>query len=245
LVRVDEHIERLDAESDAFVALAHDADFGRPVPGCDGWTARDVIAHVGELLRWSSELVATRRLDRANRTMMGIAAPSDDSLVEWVADARTQALRIFREHDLSEPVWGWAGDHRGWFWPRRMLFEVAVHKTDLARALDQQPSLDDDLVVEGIDEHLSILPWTAVTDPAVAGLRGAGETIALQATGGPTWRILFLPGGMAWDRSTAEANATVTGPLFDLYMHTQGRPNSCELSGDTGLHARTLGSLSF
>jgi uncharacterized protein (TIGR03083 family) len=244
-VRVAEHIERLETESGAFVALADEAEFGRPVPGCDKWVARDVIAHVGELLRWSAELVATRRLERVHWTTMGITAPRDDSLIEWLADARTQALRIFREHDLSDPVWGWAGDHRGWFWPRRMLFEVAVHKTDLARALDQQPSLDDELVVEGIDEHLSILPWTAVTDPAVAGLRGAGETIALHATGGPTWRILFLPGGMAWDRSTAETTATVTGRLFDLYMHTQGRPNSCELSGDTELHARTLGSLSF
>ena len=126
-----------------------------------------------------------------------------------------------------------------------MLFEVGVHKTDLQRALGHEPSLDDDLVVEGLDEHLSILPWTAVTDAAVAGLRGAGEAIALQATGGPRWRIVFLPGGMAWDRSTAETTTAVTGPLLDLYMHTQGRPNACELSGDADLHARTLGSLSF
>jgi hypothetical protein len=126
-----------------------------------------------------------------------------------------------------------------------MLFEVSVHKTDLQRALAQQPSLDDELVVEGLDEHLSILPWTAVTDAAVAGLRGAREAIALQATGGPRWRIMFLPGGMVWDRSSAETNTTVTGPLFDLYMHTQGRPNICEVSGDTDLHARTLGSLNF
>jgi uncharacterized protein (TIGR03083 family) len=244
-VRREQHIQRLDAESSAFLALAHDADLDRPVPGCDGWFARDVIAHVGELLRWSSELVATGRLEMAHWTTMGIAAPTDESLLEWVEDARARALAIFRENDLSEPVWGWAGDHRGWFWPRRMLFEVAVHKTDLQRALDQQPSLDDDLVVEGVDEHLSILPWTAITDAAVAGLRGAGETIALEATAGPRWRILFLPGGMAWDRSAEETTATVTGPLLDLYMHTQGRPNSCRLSGDTELHARTLGSLSF
>ena len=126
-----------------------------------------------------------------------------------------------------------------------MLFEVAVHKTDLQRALGQPASLDDDLVAEGVDEHLSILPWTAVTDAAVAGLRGGGESIALEATGGPRWRMVFLPGGMAWDRSTVETNTTVSGPLLDLYMHTQGRPNACELSGDTELHARTLGSLSF
>jgi uncharacterized protein (TIGR03083 family) len=244
-VRVEEHIKWLAAESGAFVALAQHADLTRPVPGCDGWTARDVIGHVGELLRWSSELVATRRLEITHWATMGIAAPNDDSLVEWMAEARAQALATFRNHDLSEPVWGWAGDHRGWFWPRRMLFEVAVHKTDLARALGQQPSLDDDLVVEGLEEHLSILPWTAVTDAAVAGLRGAGEAIALQATGGPRWRIVFLPGGMVWDQSTAETNTTVTGPLLDLYMHTQGRPNTCELSGDADLHARTLGSLSF
>src|SRR5262245_50665301 len=158
LVRVEQHIEWLDSESGAFLTLAQGADLARPVPGCDPWTAREVIAHVGELLRWSSKLVATRRLEITRWNNMGIAAPDDNSLVEWVAEPRAQVLATFRTHDLSEPVWGWAGDHRGWFWPRRMLFEVAVHRTDLERALGQQPSLVDDLVVEGIDEHLSILP---------------------------------------------------------------------------------------
>ena len=244
-MRVEEHIDRLDAESGAFVTLARDADVDRPVPGCEGWAVRDCILHVGELLHWSKELVASRRLDMVPPSMVGTVLPDDAELVAWIADAREQVLAAFRAADLSEPVWGWAGDHRGWFWPRRMLFEVAVHKTDLQRGIGVEPSLDGDLIVEGMDEHLSILPWTAVTDPGIAGLRGAGESIGLRAAEGPAWRIVLLPAGIVWDRSDEATNVTVTGPLFDLYMHTQGRPNGCELSGDTELHARTLGSLSF
>jgi uncharacterized protein (TIGR03083 family) len=245
-MRPDEHIDRLDAESSTFVDLAQTADLSRRVPGCDDWTVRELCAHVGQLLRWSSQLVETHRLEAANLQTLGITTPDgDDELLSWLADAREQALAIFRTEDLSEPVWGWAGDHRGWFWPRRMLCEVAVHKTDLQRALGQDPSLDAGLIVEGIDEHLSILPWTAVTDPAVANLRGAGESIGLHADDGPRWRIRLIPGGILWDRSDAETTATVTGPLLDLYMHTQGRPNACQVSGDVELHAKTLGSLSF
>ncbi len=244
-MRVGEHIERLDAESNAFVALAGEASLGDPIPGCDGWAARDCILHVGELFHWSSELVASRRLDMVHPAMMGTTLPDDDTVVDWIVDAREQMLATFRATDLSEPVWGWAGDHRGWFWPRRMLFEVAVHKTDLQRGTGHTPALDDDLIVEGVDEHLSILPWTAVTDPGVGNLRGEGESIGLRATSGPCWRIVLLPGGIVWDRSTDETTATVTGALFDLYMHTQGRPNRCEVTGDTDLHERTLGRLSF
>jgi RNA polymerase sigma factor (sigma-70 family) len=244
-MRVEEHIERLDAESAAFLALARGADLERPVPGCEGWVCRDAIAHVGQLLRWSAELVATRRLEMANWEMLGITTPGDDELVDWLAESRTNALDTLRTADLSAPVWSWAGDHRGWFWPRRMLFEVAVHRTDLQRGVGEEPTLDDDLAAEGIDEHLSLLPWTAVTDPGVAALSGTGETIGLEPPEGPRWRILFVPGGFIWDRTESDTDVTVSGPVFDLYMHTQGRPNQCTLSGDLDLHARTLGSLSF
>jgi uncharacterized protein (TIGR03083 family) len=244
-VRVEEHIERLASESDRFVSLARRADLEAPVPGCEGWVVRDVIGHVGQLLRWSQQLVATRRLEMTHWEAPDNAPPADGALLGWLIEACEQAVATFRAADLSEPVWSWAGDHRGWFWPRRMLFEVAGQATDLQRALGQEPSLDRDLVIEGIDEHLSNLPWTVLVHPQSPGPRGDMSTIALQATDGPRWRVLLLPGGMAWDRSDAPTDVTVTGPLLHLYLHALGRPNRCELSGDVDLYQRTLGSLTF
>lgn len=244
-MRVEEHIERLDAESSAFVALARGADLDRSVPGCEGWVVRDVVGHVGQVLRWSRRLVATRQLDMEHWGTMGIVPPADGSLIDWLVEAREEVLATFREADLSEPVWGWAGDHRGWFWPRRMLFEVAGHKTDLQRALDQEPSLDADLAIEGVDEHLTNLPWTVLNHPTAELPRGDMKTIALHSSDGPRWRILLLPGGMAWDRSTADVDVEVTGTVLDLYLLVLGRPNRCQLSGDVEVYQRTMGNLSF
>ncbi len=240
------HLELLNREGSRTVELAGTADLDLPVPTCPDWTIAALLRHVGTLLTWSAELVRTRRLEVARPGSLGPAPPdADTEVVDWLGVRLREAIEVFSSASPAEPVWGWAGDHRAGFWPRRMLFEVVVHLTDLEGALGIEGIVDPELAIEGIDEHLSNLPWTGAWDAGVRALAGQFDTIGLRATDGPTWRMILMPGGMFWDRSEAPTAATVEGPVSGLYLHTQGRPTGVRIGGDVDLHRRTLGALSF
>jgi uncharacterized protein (TIGR03083 family) len=198
------------------------------------------------LLTWSAELVKTRRLEFALPDALGDPPPDGDTeVVEWLGAPLSEALEVFSSVSPAEPVWGWGGEHRAGFWPRRMLFEVVVHLTDLEGALGIEAIVDPELAIEGIDEHLSNLPWTGAWDPGVRALVGQFDTIGLRATDGPSWRMVLMPGGMFWDRSEEATGANVEGTVSDLYLHTQGRDTDVRITGDVELHDRTVGGLRF
>ncbi|HEX6787425.1 MAG TPA: hypothetical protein VF076_09505, partial [Acidimicrobiales bacterium] len=142
--------------------------------------------------------------------------------------------------------WGWGGDRRARFWPRRMLFETVVHRADAAFALDIEPVVDAEVAVEGIDELLSNLPHAAYFAPGLAELRGDDECIGLQATDTEaTWLIRLVPAGYAWDWSNGPADVTLRGTAADLLLaiyrrrdtHDAGR---FEREGDLALLDRFL-----
>lgn len=240
------HLELLDREGTRTVELGATADLDLRVPTCPDWTIAALLRHVGGLLTWSAEIVRTRRLEFALPGSVGAAPPEADAdVVAWLGVKHREALEVFSSVSPAEPVWGWAGEHRAGFWPRRMLFEVVVHLTDLEAALGIEGTVDPELAVEGIDEHLSNLPWTGAWDAGVRALSGQFDTIGLHSTDGPTWRMVLMPGGMFWDRSDDPTAATVEGTVGELYLHTQGRHTDVRITGDVDLHHRTLGSLSF
>lgn len=240
------HLELLEREGNRAVALGRTAELDRRVPNCPDWTVVALLRHVGGLLTWSAELVRSRRLEFALPDALGDAPPdAPEAVVDWLGVVLREALEVFSSVSPAEPVWGWGGDHRAGFWPRRMLFEVVVHLADLEGALGVDAVVDPELAIEGIDEHLSNLPWTGAWDPGVRALVGQFDTIGLRATDGPTWRMVLMPGGMFWDRSNDPTAANVEGPVSDLYLHTQGRDTGARITGDIELHDRTLGTLSF
>lgn len=244
-VETGRHIELLAREGGRMVELGRGADLDVVVPNCPEWSVAALLRHVAELLTWSTELVQTGRLEAALPGSIGAPVPAADAEVPDFLDAALRlAIDTFSGADPAAPVWGWAGDHRARFWPRRMLFEVTVHLGDLQGALGVDATLDTEVASEGIDEHLSNIPWM-FWDPGVRALSGAFDSVGLRATDGPSWRMILMPGGMFWDRSDEPTTATVEGTVTDLYLHTQGRATAVQISGDVDFHARTLGALSF
>jgi uncharacterized protein (TIGR03083 family) len=163
--------------------------------------------------------VASAAPARLSPRSLDLGLPEAGASPAWLAAGVGPMLATFSGADPELICWGWGGDRRARFWPRRMLFETVVHRADAAFALDVEPIVDGDVAVEGIDELLSNLPHAAYFAPGLAELRGDDETIALHATDtDATWMIRLVPAGYAWDWSNGPADVTLRGTAADLLL---------------------------
>ena len=120
-------------------------------------------------------------------------------------DGAAKACRTFAAAEPAAPVWAWGADQHARFWPRRMLFETAIHRIDLDLTLGREPDLPVQVAVEGIDEQLENLPFVARWNGEVGRLRGAGQTLGFTATDADaSWRVRLEADGWWWDRPRNE-----------------------------------------
>jgi len=214
-----EHLAALEADATRLVELVALADQSAPVPTCPAWTVADLVDHVGTLYRWSAAHVATAARARLSPRSLDLGLTEEGATPAWLAEGVGPMLATFSSADPELICWGWGGDRRARFWPRRMLFETVVHRADAAFALEVEPVVDADIAVEGIDELLSNLPHAAYFAPGLAELRGDDECIALRATDTHAmWLIRLVPAGYAWDWSDGPADVTLRGRAADLLL---------------------------
>ncbi|GAA2449130.1 maleylpyruvate isomerase family mycothiol-dependent enzyme [Actinomadura vinacea] len=176
------------------------AEPGHPVPTCPEWTVKDLVEHVGAAQRWSSDLVASRAAGPESLVPPAVDVPPAD----WASWLREGADRLAEEglREAGTRVWTFLGPRPAAFWLRRILHDTSVHHADAALALGRPFALADDLAADAISEGLELLSWpgAARQRPALAELRGDGETLCLQPPGGDGWIITRTPEGIAWER---------------------------------------------
>jgi len=224
-----DYIELLGAEADRFASSLAGADLGATVVTCPDWTVRDLVSHVGGLYRWSRELVASGILAETWRSSLPLDYPDGaeppEAWREWLTTGAGDACRTFAAADPAAPVWAWGADQHARFWPRRMLFETAIHRIDLDLTLGRAPDLPVGVAVEGIDEQLENLPFVARWNGEVGRLRGAGETLGFSATDADaSWRVRLEPDGWWWDRGSDGGDVVAEAGAVDLPLLMVGRP---------------------
>ncbi|MFB9303930.1 hypothetical protein [Kibdelosporangium philippinense] len=75
------------------------------------------------------------------------------------------------------------------------------------------------MAVDGIDEGLELLGLMQDMIPALAELRGNGETLQLSSTQGDGWLITRTPAGPRWKHTvTSAADVTVAGSVQQLLL---------------------------
>jgi uncharacterized protein (TIGR03083 family) len=248
----DSHLRHLGLEAHGFAddlaAAAAAGALATRVVTCPDWTVRELAEHVGGIFRWSTHLVTAGVGVETWRSELPIDYPAHDAeVVAWFAASVAPMLDAFAAAPPMAPVWVWGTDPHARFWPRRMLHESVVHRADLAATVGPVRPIDVDLATDGIDEFLTNLPATARWGAPLDRLRGSGETMALRATDAAlSWRVRFEPTGWWWDRSDAEADATVAGPVADLYLFLQGRSRpAVAVTGDVAIVDRWRSALDF
>lgn len=156
-LRTEAYLAAFDAELAALLAAATDP--GADVPGCPGWTVRDLLSHVLGVYRHKNAAFATGSAPEGPEDGWGACDDGDD-LAELV---RTEAavLRAHLDRDPSTPAWSWwPPEQTVGFWQRRMAQETAVHRWDADSAVHGTGGaapIDDLLADDGIDELLGWL----------------------------------------------------------------------------------------
>jgi uncharacterized protein (TIGR03083 family) len=243
----------LEAEIQRIAQLAVIADPAAPVPGCPDWTLADVVRHVGRL-----QTVAAGMVEHLDQQPQRGAVPAPVRVEEygqWFSAGGAHLMQVLRDADPEAGMYSWAGVPKVSFWIRRMLHETTVHRLDVERAAGRVEPVDPAVAVDGVDEFLEILPYTAQFNPALRDLHGDGETIHLHATDlearslDGEWLITLEPHGFRWSHAHVKGAAAVHGPVAALLQFVYGRTRagdpSLEVSGDSSLIAHWSSKTAF
>lgn len=210
----------LDAEGPRLVDVSAAANPAAPVPTCPGWTTARLARHVGQIHRWADAIVRDRRRERLDPRQLELGWPEDWELAPaWLASGVSSVVATLGHADPEAQVWTWGLDQRVRFWSRRLLHETTVHRTDLEQATGRSPEIDAEVAIDGVDELLENLPARTSFSPALAELRGQGETIHLHATDGPgEWVIYLEPEGFRSEHGHLKATSAIQARASDLLL---------------------------
>jgi uncharacterized protein (TIGR03083 family) len=205
----------------AFADAVAGLDPRAPVPTCPEWRVRDLVGHIGQAHRWAAELVRTRAA--APVPDPRDAEPGDPrDWRGWLDDGAAELVgALLIDTGPETPVWTFLGAQPARFWLRRMLADTAVHLADAAIAAGRPFTIAPDLAAETISEGLGLISsaGAAGLKPELGELRGDGQTLQLRpADVEPGWLITREPGGVTWERRTADADVVVAAPVSDLLL---------------------------
>lgn len=180
------------------------ADLTHPVPGCPGWTAQDLVVHVGEIERWVVHAVREGELARDLPTWPGT------DLADWYEEGAWDLIATL-EVDSATPAASFAPDKTVGFWKRRQVHEHRVHRWDLQSALGTPEPIEAQLAADGIDE-IATMFW-----PRQLRLGRAAEPV-------DGLRVVTTDTGGEWLFGERPV-ATLHGPASDVLlalMHRYG-----------------------
>ncbi len=167
--------------------LIDGADLTRQVPTCPEWTLRQLITHLGRAHRWAAEIIDIRSPEPIPfRQAPGGRLPDDPGEhAAWLNEGAARLAGSVRAAG-GDLVWTHHGLQAASVWARRMAHETAVHRADGQIAFGQQPVIDTDVAIDGIDEWLGLLRLQQFSPTAgnLAPLAG-GQVIHLHTTDAP------------------------------------------------------------
>jgi uncharacterized protein (TIGR03083 family) len=215
-----DYLAAFDAEIEALLAAA--TDLGADVPGCPGWTVRDLLSHVLGVYRHKNAAFAKGAAPEGPEAGWGAIADGDD-VVALLRD-EAAVLRTNLDHDPAAPAWSWwPAEQTVGFWQRRMAQETAVHRWDAESATlgaDDADPIADDLADDGVDELLGWLTWDWSDYPQA----GADGRRVLVSTGVHSWTVTLHERAVEVGPGGEDADALLAGEPSGLLLHLWGRP---------------------
>lgn len=222
-------LDQLDREGTLLSAAARAGDLDAPVPGCDGWSLRDAVAHTAAV--YSHKTACIRLGRRPGPDEWSQQPPAGVTVPRWYDDQLAELRAELRGREPDAPAFTWyPPDQTVGFWCRRMAQETAIHRVDAQRAAGLGVDrVDAALAADGVDEVLTLMLGFDFSEPqqlddGSPALLGTGELLHVAVTGGPAWSVRLLErtaevtGG-----ASGEPDATVTGAAHDLLLWLWGR----------------------
>jgi uncharacterized protein (TIGR03083 family) len=225
-----DYLELFSSAAEWFAVTAARVDADAVVAACPGWTAYDLVAHLGNIHSWAATVVETGES----------AAEQDDqpptrkgrTIAEWYAGKAEDLYEVLRASDPEQQCWNFAhGTGTVAFWHRRQLHETVMHGVDLALAAGMAPQLDPFVSADAIDETLHVFLQrmhargypAALTAPVTLVARDVDRSWTLLPTGAVPE---VVDGTRPGDRISADA-----GDLLKL-LWKRGDGTGVHLDGD-------------
>ena len=242
LRRVDsnlDYVAALTRESARFAEAIRGAAPDTPVPTCPGWTADDLLWHLGEV-QWFWAAVVREDVDGTRAEELKPPRPPDRAgLLEFFDRTSHGLVEILAARPPDAAAWTWSDDQSVAFIRRRQAHEALIHRVDAEIIGASQTPLDPALSADGIDEVLRIM-YGGVPDWGTFTPEEAGATVRVQATDtGGSWLVTLGrftgtdPAGTTYDEPdihTADsdpgtkADADVTGAAANVDCWLWRRP---------------------
>lgn len=220
------------------------SDWSRPVPDCPGWTAADLVGHMGAILGWMAKIVTTgEAVPRRDRDV----PPADrGALAAWYSAHLDRTIAILTAAAPEARAWTFSsrGEHRVSWWRRRLAVELAIHRWDAQSAAalgpaSMPPPLDGDVAAAGIEEFLTEFLPGLLAQPGLDGLTGSLHLHA--ADGASEWWInLDDKEGAVAVPGHRRADTAIRATRSDLLLWLTNRqpPGALEISGPSEVAAR-------
>ena len=201
------------------------------VPMCPGWTAADLLAHIGRVHR-------TVALHVEQRATQWIQPPESDAPPEadvagYAAASLDRLLSALTELDPDEKMWTWSAQHNGAFYLRRMLHETSIHRVDAEGAAGMERVVEGDLAADGVDELYGIvIPFVLARGPRPMP---TGTLHVHRTDGAGEWMLTVDGDQIRMERAHAKGDAAVRGHGSSLFLACWGRAelDAVEILGDT------------
>ncbi len=148
-------VEEYAAAAERLAVAVAWSDLRAPVPGCPGWSALDLVVHVGNVHAWAATIVETGRAAAEQNDRPSSSRPR--AVSSWYAGKAEDLYQVLRGADPDSPCWNFAfGSGTKGFWPRRQLHETTIHRIDLDRTLRQDTEIEPAVGRDGVDEVLGV-----------------------------------------------------------------------------------------
>lgn len=193
-------------------------DLDAAVPACPGWTAYDLVRHLGNTHGWAATVVETR----AAADKQDDAPPSTRprAVARWYAAKAEDLLAVLREAPVEADCWTFSAQHHQvGFWSRRQTHETLVHLADLRQTMGRTSTIHPVLAADGVAEVLEVFLPRMHARGRPADLRAP---LLLHATDTrDSWVV--SPGGPPRTRRVAGEEVDdrwdlVTAPAADLML---------------------------
>lgn len=236
IIKVDEHIEALDAAGRSLADAAAEAGTDAEVVTCPGWRVRDLLRHTTMVHRWATAFVTEGHT--SYHPDGGEPDLDGDALLAHYRAGHADLVAALRAAPEDLECWTFLPAPSPLaFWARRQAHETTVHRADAESAsLEGRPGpVDPVIAVDGIDEllrgfHARDRSRVRTPEP---------RTLRVRATDtGDVWTTRLSQGAPHTERTgDGPADCELSGPAGRLYLTLWNRlPDSAvSVTGDASL----------
>ncbi|MEU6882530.1 maleylpyruvate isomerase family mycothiol-dependent enzyme [Streptomyces sp. NPDC046712] len=235
-MKIDEHIEALDAAGRALADAAAEAGTDAEVATCPGWRVRDLLRHTTMVHRWATGFVTEGHT--AYHPDGGEPDLDGAELLAHFREGHALLVDALRAAPESLECWTFLPAPSPLaFWARRQAHETTVHRADAESALPpgRPGPVNATLAADGIEELLRAFharDRSRVRTPEP-------KTLRVRATDtGDVWTVRLSPEAPRTERDAAgPADCELSGPADRLYLTLWNRlpDDAVTVTGDASL----------